>query len=111
MTFRWDAIPMRSSVCWMRCRRMNSAPATGTRERPYSRPLYKAIIEAGRKPGSVCETPMNLEQFLANCPDYAKDLKLNLTNLLNQPELTARQTWGTLVASAIASRNPQVLEA
>jgi alkyl hydroperoxide reductase subunit D len=54
---------------------------------------------------------MNLEQLLAACPDYAKDLRLNFTNVLNQPELTERQTWGTLVASALAGRNRQVIEA
>jgi alkyl hydroperoxide reductase subunit D len=44
-------------------------------------------------------------------PEYARDLKLNLQNVLKQPELTAQQTWGTAVASAIASRNPQVTRA
>ncbi len=53
---------------------------------------------------------MQLEQLLALCPDYAKDLKLNLTNVLNQAELTPAQTWGTFVACAIASRNPEILE-
>ena len=54
---------------------------------------------------------MDIEQLLARCPDYAKDLKLNLSTLLNQAELTPQQTWGTLVASAIAARSPMVLEA
>jgi lipoyl-dependent peroxiredoxin subunit D len=52
---------------------------------------------------------MELEQLLALCPDYAKDLKLNLGNVLNQAELNEQQTWGTFVACAMASRNPQVL--
>lgn len=43
--------------------------------------------------------------MLAALPDYARDLRLNLGNLLKQPELTARQAWGTAVAAAIASRN------
>jgi alkyl hydroperoxide reductase subunit D len=51
---------------------------------------------------------MELEQFLERCPDYARDLKLNLGTALRQPELTPRQTWGTAVACAIASRNPQL---
>jgi lipoyl-dependent peroxiredoxin subunit D len=54
---------------------------------------------------------MELEQLLERCPEYAKDLKLNLGNVLRQPELTAQQAWGTAVASAVAVRNPQVLEA
>src|SRR5207245_480742 len=44
-------------------------------------------------------------------PDYARDLKLNLQNVLKQTELTEQQTWGTAVASAIASRNPQITTA
>jgi alkyl hydroperoxide reductase subunit D len=38
-------------------------------------------------------------------PDYARDLKLNLQNVLKQAELTEQQTWGTAVASAIAARS------
>lgn len=44
-------------------------------------------------------------------PDYARDLKLNLQNVLKQAELTEQQTWGTAVASAIASRNSQITSA
>jgi alkyl hydroperoxide reductase subunit D len=44
-------------------------------------------------------------------PDYARDLKINLQNVLKQSELTERQTWGTAVASAVASRNPQLIGA
>ncbi|HWB84754.1 MAG TPA: carboxymuconolactone decarboxylase family protein [Bryobacteraceae bacterium] len=54
---------------------------------------------------------MEIAQFLELIPEYAKDLKLNLTSGLRQPELTERQTWGTAVACAVAARNPQVLEA
>ena len=44
-------------------------------------------------------------------PDYARDLKINLQNVLKQPELTEQQTWGTAVASAVASRNPHLMGA
>jgi lipoyl-dependent peroxiredoxin subunit D len=44
-------------------------------------------------------------------PDYARDLKLNLQNVLKQAELTDQQIWGTAVASAIASRNAQLTAA
>ena len=54
---------------------------------------------------------MELEQLLETCPEYAKDLKLNLGSVLRQTELTVRQTWGTAVCSAMASRNRRVLEA
>ena len=53
---------------------------------------------------------MELEQLLNYVPEYAKDLKLNLGSVTRQPELTEQQTWGTVAACAIASRNPQLLE-
>jgi alkyl hydroperoxide reductase subunit D len=53
---------------------------------------------------------MSLESFLDNLPPYARDLKLNLSTLLRQPELTPQQAWGTAVASAIATRNPQLVQ-
>jgi lipoyl-dependent peroxiredoxin subunit D len=53
---------------------------------------------------------MELEQFLATIPEYAKDLKLNLSSALNQAELTPAQMYGTLVACAMAVRNPRLLE-
>jgi alkyl hydroperoxide reductase subunit D len=54
---------------------------------------------------------MALESLLAACPDYARDLKLNITNVLNQAELTPQQAWGTAVASALASKNACVRDA
>jgi alkyl hydroperoxide reductase subunit D len=51
-----------------------------------------------------------MEQFLESIPDYAKDLKLNLSSVLRQPELTEQQAWGTAVCTAIASRNPRLLD-
>jgi alkyl hydroperoxide reductase subunit D len=50
-----------------------------------------------------------MEQLLSSIPEYAKDLKLNLQTVLRQQELTEQQTWGTVVACAMASRNPTVL--
>ena len=54
---------------------------------------------------------MTLNELLDTVPAYAKDLKLNLSSLLQQQELSEQQIWGTVAASAIASRNPQILEA
>jgi alkyl hydroperoxide reductase subunit D len=54
---------------------------------------------------------MSIDALKALLPDYAKDLKLNLGSVLNQPALTSQQVWGTAVASAIAARNPIVREA
>jgi lipoyl-dependent peroxiredoxin subunit D len=52
-----------------------------------------------------------MEQLLESLPEYAKDLKLNFGAVLNQPELTEQQAWGTVVCSAVAVRNPRLLEA
>ena len=49
---------------------------------------------------------MTLEELSGQIPDYARDLKINLSNVLRQEELTRQQLWGTAVACAIASRNP-----
>jgi alkyl hydroperoxide reductase subunit D len=54
---------------------------------------------------------MQLEKLLASTPEYAKDLRLNLSTLLRQTELTPQQAWGAAVCCAIVSRNPQVLQA
>ncbi|HYI93917.1 MAG TPA: carboxymuconolactone decarboxylase family protein [Bryobacteraceae bacterium] len=54
---------------------------------------------------------MSVENFLETVPAYAKDLKLNLSAVLRQTELTPQQLWGTALACAIASRNPAVLGA
>jgi alkyl hydroperoxide reductase subunit D len=50
-----------------------------------------------------------MEQILSSIPEYAKDLKLNLQTVLKQQELTEQQTWGTVVACALASRNSAVI--
>jgi len=54
---------------------------------------------------------MSLETIRAALPDYARDLKLNLSNVLGAATLTPQQIWGTAVASAIASRNPVLRDA
>lgn len=55
---------------------------------------------------------MNLEALLDSTPAYAKDLKLNFSSLVGQQtDLTAQQAWGTVVASAYASSNPELLRA
>jgi alkyl hydroperoxide reductase subunit D len=55
---------------------------------------------------------MNALESLRNAvPDAAKDLRLNLGNVLQTESLTKEQIWGTAVACAIASRNPQLRQA
>jgi lipoyl-dependent peroxiredoxin subunit D len=52
-----------------------------------------------------------MEALLSSIPDYAKDLKLNLSAVLKQAELTEQQIWGTAVAAAIATRNAELTNA
>jgi len=54
---------------------------------------------------------MSIETLKAGLPDYAKDLKLNLSSLLTETALTEQQRAGTFVASALASRNPALIGA
>jgi lipoyl-dependent peroxiredoxin subunit D len=54
---------------------------------------------------------MSIETIKNRLPDYAKDLKLNLSSLASETSLTEQQRAGTFVASAIAARNPELLEA
>ncbi len=54
---------------------------------------------------------MTIEQLSERIPAYAKDLKLNLSSMLRQTELTEQQLWGTAVACAIAARNADVASA
>lgn len=48
---------------------------------------------------------MTLNELMETIPSYARDLKLNFGTLIKQPELTEQQTWGTVVACAITTRN------
>ncbi len=52
---------------------------------------------------------MSVENLKEALPEYAKDLKLNLGSITRTTELNEEQLWGTLLASAAATRNTQVL--
>ncbi|MFC5802577.1 alkyl hydroperoxide reductase [Streptomyces formicae] len=56
---------------------------------------------------------MALDELKSALPDYAKDLKLNLSSVIgnagNTGLLTQQQLWGTVLACAIATRSPIVL--
>ena len=54
---------------------------------------------------------MSIESLKARLPEYAKDLKLNLSSLAAEPVLTPQQLAGTFVAAALASRNAEVTAA
>ena len=54
---------------------------------------------------------VEIEKLRARLPEAARDVKLNLQSVLQQSSLTPAQLWGTVVASAIASRNPELARA
>jgi len=55
---------------------------------------------------------MTVEEIMDGLPVYAKDLKLNFSSLVRQQaELNEQQLWGTVVASAIVSRTPELTNA
>ncbi len=54
---------------------------------------------------------MSIDTLKESLPDYARDLKLNLSALPRDPTLTPQQTYGGLLAAALASRNATVIQA
>ena len=54
---------------------------------------------------------MTIETIRDALPDYAKDLKLNLSSLLVDAVLSEQQRWGTLLATALAARNASLVAA
>ncbi|MFM9447267.1 alkyl hydroperoxide reductase [Streptomyces acidiscabies] len=52
---------------------------------------------------------MSLDTLKSRIPDYAKDLRLNLSSVIANSELPQQRLWGTVLATAIASRSPIVL--
>ncbi len=54
---------------------------------------------------------MSLDDLKNRIPDYAKDIRLNLSGISNITTLTPQQLWGTVVATSIASRNADVIRA
>jgi len=55
---------------------------------------------------------MSLDTLIDSLPPSAKDLKLNFSSLVrNNTELTPQQLWGTVVATAIATRSASLTAA
>lgn len=55
---------------------------------------------------------MNLQDIQQAIPDYAKDIRLNLSSLINsESALTKQQHWGTLLACSIACKNKRLIDA
>ena len=54
---------------------------------------------------------MAVDALRARMPDYAKDIRLNLSNIFQSTALTETQVWRTALASALATRNAEVIAA
>ncbi len=54
---------------------------------------------------------MSIDSLKSRIPDFAKDVRLNLSTLAGDETLTPQQKYGLMVACGIASRNPAVREA
>jgi len=54
---------------------------------------------------------MSIESLKDALPEYAKDLKLNLSTLAADPSLSEQQRAGTFIACALASRNEATTKA
>lgn len=54
---------------------------------------------------------MSIDALKDGLPDYAKDIKLNLSSLLSEETLTVQQRWGTFLACALAGRNAALTRA
>ena len=52
---------------------------------------------------------MTIDALKNQMPDYAKDIKLNLSSLANDETLNTQQLWGAFLASALASGNAEVI--
>lgn len=54
---------------------------------------------------------MSIDSLKSMIPDYAKDIKLNLSSLANDETLNQQQLWGTFYASALATGSKSVISA
>ena len=54
---------------------------------------------------------MTIDALRDRIPDYAKDIRLNLGSLAGEAVLSDQQKWGAFLASALATRNAEVIRA
>ena len=52
---------------------------------------------------------MAIPDLADRLPDYAKDLKKNLSRIVEDKTLTETQLWGTILVAALATRQPDVI--
>ncbi|WP_029075119.1 carboxymuconolactone decarboxylase family protein [Kaistia adipata] len=51
---------------------------------------------------------MSIDTLKSRIPDFAKDIRLNLSTMASDETLSPQQKYGLIVSCAIASRNPEV---
>jgi alkyl hydroperoxide reductase subunit D len=54
---------------------------------------------------------MSIDALRDKIPDYAKDIRLNLGTLASETSLDDQKKWGAFLASALGSRNAEVIRA
>ena len=54
---------------------------------------------------------MSIDAIKSRLPEYARDLRLNLSSLAAETVLTPQQRAGTFIAAALASRNAELVAA
>ncbi|OYW42397.1 MAG: alkyl hydroperoxide reductase, partial [Azorhizobium sp. 12-66-6] len=54
---------------------------------------------------------MSIEALKAQLPDFAKDVKLNLSSLTREDSISPQQLYGLLVACGLTTRNATVAQA
>ncbi len=54
---------------------------------------------------------MTLDDLKARLPDFAKDVRLNISSLVNEDVLGVQTKWGLLLSCAIATRNAEIAQA
>lgn len=52
---------------------------------------------------------MSIDTIKNSMPEYAKDIKLNISSLANDETLNEQQLWGTFLATALAGRNDFII--
>ena len=53
---------------------------------------------------------MSIDNLKSQIPDYAKDIKLNLSSLVNDESLSDQQKWGCFLACALNTGNSIVIK-
>jgi alkyl hydroperoxide reductase subunit D len=80
---------------------------------PYCISAFVAFVSSTRGRAArfvfqIKRSCMSIETLREKLPEFAKDVRLNLSTIVNEDKLAPQAKWGVLLACAIASRNGQV---